>query len=167
MKILGLDPGTDRFGYALIEWVQKTQQKKLVHESGILKKPYKNIYTSLDKIVAKHLPDAIAIEKLFFVKNTKTAISVAETRGIAILLAQTRGIRLVEFNPTEIKLAITGYGLSDKIALRRSLAFHLPKEELNKIVQIDDAADAAAIAITGFYSLGPLHNNFRNEILEF
>lgn len=96
-------------------------------------------------IVSEHRPDQVAIETLFFNKNQKTAVAVAEARGAIILMAQEHGAIVKEFGPAEIKVAVTGYGKSDKTAVMdmlRRLVPNIPPKAL------DDEYDAIAIAVT-------------------
>lgn len=151
MRVLGLDPGTERFGYAIIEYGLDYNSKGRILCAGVLKKPYQKIFTGMSKIIGKYHPELAAIEKLYFSKNTKTAMKVAEARGIAALSLEIRGVKSVEVHPTEVKMHIAGYGRADKNTIRKSLAMHLAKQDLLKTQGVDDIADATAIAITGFY----------------
>lgn len=97
------------------------------------------------EIMTEHRPDQVAIETLFFNKNQKTALAVAEARGAVIYLAIAHGAMVKEFGPAEVKVAVTGYGKSDKTAVTdmlRRLVPNMPPEAL------DDEYDAIAIAVT-------------------
>ena len=96
------------------------------------------------KLVALFKPSVLSIEKLFFAKNRKTAIQVAQARGVILSTATEHGLDVREFGPNEIKLAITGYGLSDKKAVLKMVRLILREPELSLI---DDASDALAVAI--------------------
>ena len=86
----------------------------------------------------------MAIEKLFFAKNTKTALAVAQARGVILLATKERGIRIKEYTPNEVKLGVTGYGFADKKAVLKMVRLILRKQNLKVI---DDASDALALAI--------------------
>ncbi len=97
------------------------------------------------KLLAEHRPDLVGIETLFFNKNVKTAIGVAQARGIVMFLAKEFGATVCEFGPQEIKIAVTGYGKSDKnavIDMVKRLVYEVPEKAL------DDEYDAIAVAIT-------------------
>src|SRR3989344_4943955 len=119
MIILGIDPGFGRMGYGVIEATGpetryitagciETLKNTPVHER------IEKIYDELAIIIKTEHPHTLAIEKLFFSKNTKTALQVAETRGVILLLAQKNNLRIREFAPMEVKIATTGYGLAQK-----------------------------------------------------
>lgn len=100
----------------------------------------------IDKLIKKYQPDVLAIEKLFFAKNQKTAIAVAQARGVILLSAAECGICVKEYAPNEIKSGIAGYGFADKKAMLKMVRLILGKRDLKVI---DDASDALAIAIMG------------------
>ncbi|MFZ2253141.1 MAG: crossover junction endodeoxyribonuclease RuvC [Minisyncoccia bacterium] len=150
MKVLALDPGYDRLGVAILE--KNGNEQTLLYSSCIetdrtLSIPDRllHIGTGVASLLHKYSPEAVAIETIFFNKNIKTAIGVAEARGIIIFLARQAGCTLYEFGPQEIKVAITGYGKSDKlavIAMVKRLVKNAPQEAL------DDEYDAIAVGIT-------------------
>ncbi len=150
MKILGIDPGYSRFGWAVIE-----KNKKLnLLEFNCLdlgkddKKKLLKISDLLDRLIAKYKPNYLITEKIFFSKNIKTAIKVAQVIGIVILKAQKNNLNLMEISPNEVKKYLTGWGFSSKEGIKKtlSLIFNLKKEDLKKI---DDAFDALALAVVG------------------
>lgn len=150
MKVLAVDPGYDRLGVAVIEkqdnqeivlyshCIETDKQAELktrIHEAG-------KVFRDLLK---EHQPDAVGIENLFFNKNQKTAIGVAQMRGVILYLAQEAGAEVMEFGPQEIKIATTGYGKSDKqavIDMVKRLVRNAPEKAL------DDEYDAIAVGIT-------------------
>lgn len=150
MKILGIDPGTERLGWGLIK---KNGSKIERIDSGIKKtlKTQKNperlfeIQCFLDDLITKEKPDAISVEKLFFFKNAKTVLNISEVRGVILATAQKHGLKIAEFTPLQIKMAICGYGKAGKneVANMLKLSIALPKNKL-----IDDETDALAIALT-------------------
>lgn len=147
MIILGLDPGTARIGYGIIE---KKPRLRLITYGTIELTPSKNavyllqLEKNLNNIISQYKPDHIGLESLFFSKNKKTAISVAEARGVIILTALKHNVPVHEFSPTEIKSTITGWGRSDKQTIQRCVALSLG---VPSIKGYDDAADALAIAL--------------------
>lgn len=156
MKIAGIDPGTHRIGYALVE--QKGSVITLIAAETITisEKTAAERFLALERALTKRFerdsPDALSIEKLFFAKNAKTAITVAEARGI-ILLTASRLIRSIwEYTPLEVKMATAGYGRADKSQMRRMVRASLPHA---KLPPGDDAIDAIAIALTGAYTHRP------------
>jgi crossover junction endodeoxyribonuclease RuvC len=155
MIILGLDPGTTRAGYGLVQ-IQGGKAQLL--EAGLLKVPSKGdkadileaIRSEIVKLCAKHEPKVIAIEKLFFAKNRKTALAVAEARGVMLMAAREAGADIHEYSPNEVKIAVTGYGGADKKAVLKMVRLILKAPDLKVI---DDASDALAIALTAGQNL--------------
>ncbi len=150
MKVLALDPGYDRLGVAVIE---RGEKKETLLYSACIETDRKSdlsdrlffVGTAVTKLIAKHTPDAVAIETLFFNKNIKTAIGVAQARGIIIFLAKKAGCAVYEYGPQEIKVAVTGYGKSDKSAvidMVKRLIHNAPDKAH------DDEYDAIAVGIT-------------------
>ncbi len=149
MIILGIDPGTKRVGYGLIE---KTGPKIKFLTAGILKieKPLPlnllDIEKELSDLIKRFKPETMIIEKIFFIKNRKTGIEVAQARGAILLLALKNKIKIIECAPNEMKAAVSGYGFADKKAVEKMVKLILDKPDLNLI---DDAVDALAMAIFG------------------
>lgn len=149
MKILGVDPGSSRCGFGLIE---KEGSRLNFLTAGLIENKesdinYKLFYVArdFDKILLEFQPDLVAIEKIFFSKNVKTAIEVAQARGVLILQTLKRKIQITEYNPQQIKQAVTSYGMADKKSVAKMVALLLRMPSLNVI---DDTTDALAIAIT-------------------
>ncbi len=103
------------------------------------------IATALDLLIAQHAPQAMAVERLFFNKNARTAMAVSEARGVALLCAARARLAIAEYTPQEIKQAVTGSGGADKRAVQRMIALLLP---LERAVTQDNVADAIAICLT-------------------
>ncbi len=148
MIVIGIDPGTARAGYGIIK---KEYGKISFLDAGILKvgsakggQALLRIKKELDIILKKWKPELMGIERVYFSKNQKTAISVAEARGVIILAGLEAGIEIKECSPNEVKSGLTGYGLADKrgVAKMVNLALGTPHLKI-----IDDASDALAIAI--------------------
>ena len=149
MIILGLDPGSVRIGYGLIE---KNKNKLTLVKSGLLKIKSRDkqqrlleLEKDFSKLIKKNKPDLIAMEKLFFMKNLKTALEVAQSRGVLTLIIVKHKIPLLEFSPSEIKIAVTGYGMADKKAVAKMISLILKTGEIKGP---DDVTDAVATAIT-------------------
>ncbi len=150
MTILGIDPGSHRIGYGIIK---KEKGLKLL-DFGVIgidrKKSNSQILENaqkLSQLIKKYQPDLVSIEKIYFSKNVKTGIEVAQTRGALILEISKCGLTIKEYSPSEIKLSVTGYGLADKKAVIKMVALTLGIKD-NSLKGCDDAADALAAAIT-------------------
>lgn len=148
MIILGIDPGTSRIGYGVIK---KERGALIFLDAGILKiktrsgqRALLEIKNGLGALVKKWWPDVLAVEKLYFSKNQKTAMEVAQARGVILLAGLEAGIEIKEYAPNEIKSGVAGYGFADKKAVAKMVNLILRTPRL-KI--IDDASDALAIAI--------------------
>jgi crossover junction endodeoxyribonuclease RuvC len=145
---LGIDPGTRRMGYGLI---RKSGREVRLVDAGIIKINSENdldafleIKNGVSRLVAEHGPCLVAVEKLFFAKNQKTALRVAEARGVALTSCLEAGAKILELSPNEVKLGITGYGSADKKAVLKMVRLILKEPGLEVI---DDASDALALAI--------------------
>ncbi len=170
MIILGIDPGYAITGYGLIEYLSNrsrmldfgvvSTQARVPFEIRLL-----TIYQELEALIRRYSPDVMAVEELFFSRNTTTAIGAAQARGVAILAAAKAGIPVYEYTPMQIKLAVTGYGRADKNQVSQMVKTILC---LDQIPAKDDASDALAVAIcqahtglfrgskaVGGYQLGP------------
>ena len=149
MRILGIDPG-----YAIVGWgVLRYEGGRfsplafgaVTTPAGMpFSRRLEVIYDGLEQILTKHRPDAIAVEKLYFQNNQKTAIDVAEARGVILLAAQKSGIPLFEYTPLQVKSAVTGYGKAEKPQVMEMTRRLL---RLREVPKPDDTADALAIAI--------------------
>lgn len=151
IRILGIDPGYDRLGIAVIEKPMKgkeillysscftTSSKETIYER------FRQIGAEISRILDEFKPDALALETLFISKNQKTAMRVSETRGIIMYEAIRRNIPVAEYSPLQIKMAITGDGTSDKARMMKMipLLIGLPRKKAQ-----DDEYDAVAVALT-------------------
>ncbi|NTV30925.1 crossover junction endodeoxyribonuclease RuvC [candidate division WWE3 bacterium] len=154
-KILGIDPGLADLGWGIIE-VEKNRVFPV--DYGVIKTKANTplaerlsiIYTELKQLISQHQPDHVGIEKLFFGKNAKTAMSVGEARGVVVLTLFQHALIYTEFTPAAVKIALTGYGNADKHQVQEMVKHTL---KLRQIPKPDDAADALAIAITMAYNL--------------
>lgn len=147
--IFGIDPGFDRCGFGVVNYNGHdfelvdtgciTTSKDLAHGERL-----HEVAGDLQLLLKRHNPDIIGIEELFFSKNVKTAMKVAESRGVALMIASELKVPIVELNPNQIKLAICGDGRADKGRVQEMVTKVL---KLKAVPEPDDAADALAIAI--------------------
>ena len=150
MKVLAIDPGFGRCGVAIIEKVngkEKWLYSDCVETSA--KVPFcERLVSVVDecaRLIQKHSPDAVALERLFVTKNQKTAMNVAEVRGALIYIAEKAGIPVFEYTPGQVKAAVTGWGSSDKSAVAHLLHALL---KIDKEIERDDEYDAIGIGVT-------------------
>ena len=150
MPVIGVDPGTAITGFGIVEECSngslKTLEYGVIRTSSSMKSEERlaSIYNQLNEIVERFAIESAAIERLFFQKNAKTALSVGEARGVILLSLAHNHIPIFEYNPVDIKQAITGYGQADKQQMQQMVKILLG---LAEIPRPDDAADALAIAI--------------------
>ncbi len=154
MRILGIDPGFAITGYSIIDYIGN--KFKLIDNGAILTKagvsfPQRltKIYDDLNLIIDKYLPEAIAVEELFFNQNTKTAINVAQARGVILIVGCKRGIPTFEYTPLQVKQAVTGYGRADKMQVQKMVQSIL---KIEKVPKLDDITDSMAIGICHAHS---------------
>ncbi len=150
IRILGIDPGFGRTGFGIIDkeaggW--KLVTYGCIETSG--KKCFvdrlEELSIDLKKIIKKYKPTHVGVEDLFFHKNAKTAIKVAQARGVILLTAKQSGLPIFEFTPLQVKQGVTGYGRAEKGQLERVIRMIF---KLKKQIKPDDAADALAVALT-------------------
>jgi crossover junction endodeoxyribonuclease RuvC len=146
MKILGIDPGYDRVGIAVIE------NNILLHSECFSTNPKEDFHLRLkgvgmriNKVILDYSPDVMAIESLFITKNQKTAMKVAEARGVISYEASLKNIPIFEYSPPQIKVAITGHGGSDKTQIIKMIPLLL---KIKAKKALDDEYDAIAVALT-------------------
>lgn len=150
MVILGIDPGYGTLGFGVIV-TNGTRHRAVEYGAIVTPKterfPARLLFIAeeMEKLIEKYRPDAIAVEELFFQSNQKTAILVAEARGVILLTAERSGAKLYEYTPLQIKQAMTGYGRAEKRQIQEMVKLFLG---LEKIPKPDDAADALAVALT-------------------
>lgn len=155
MKVLGVDPGIERTGYAILEY---NLNNYLPHSYGIIttsknidkSKRIQTIFDDLQNLLNKYNPDFIVVESLIFYKNVKTALVVSEVRGVIFLLSAINNIPLYEYTPLQVKTAVTGYGRASKKQIENAIRIIL---NLNEIPKPDDVSDALAISICGINHL--------------
>lgn len=153
--ILGIDPGTNVMGYALLAVDKGKPQLMLM---GVIKLSkfddhymrLRRIYERVSAIVNQHLPDELAIEAPFFGKNVQSMLKLGRAQGVAMAAALVRDIPITEYPPTSVKQSITGVGSASKEQVANMLK-HLLKIPDEKMPALLDATDALAVAMTHFY----------------
>ena len=150
MRVISVDPGYDRLGVAVLELIDN--KEKLIYSGCIetdksleLNERLLIVGNQFEKLVKKYKPDSLGIETIFFNKNQKTAIGVAQARGILLYIAQVNNCVVYDFGPQEIKVAVTGYGKSDKAGVIDMVKRLIPESPLKAL---DDEYDAIAVGIT-------------------
>ncbi len=154
MLVLGIDPGTAITGYGLVE--DTDGDLTLVIYGAIitasdwpLPQRLQHIYRELTSLIKSRQPTVAAVEELFFSKNVRTALSVGQARGVALLAAANAGLPIHEYTPLQVKQAIVGYGRATKDQVQQMVKMLLG---LDDVPQPDDAADAIAVAICHIHS---------------
>ncbi len=150
-RVLGIDPGTGICGFGVVQYITHKQPRMIT--AGVISTPAHtpladrllDIYDSLNQIIDETHPDEVSIEKLYFNQNITSGITVAEARGVCILVARQRNIPVYEYTPLQIKQTLTGYGRAAKKQMQEAVREYLNMQE---VVKPDDAADALAAAIT-------------------
>ena len=162
MKILGIDPGFERLGIAILESASAKSYGATKKETVVFSECFKTsaklefaerlqlIGEQVEKIIKKYKPNVLAIETLFLTTNHKTVMNVAEARGVVIYEAKKAGLKIFEASPPQIKIATTGYGKADKEQVMRMVKLLV---DIDKSKKSDDELDAIAIALTGFACL--------------
>ncbi|MBU0459119.1 crossover junction endodeoxyribonuclease RuvC [Patescibacteria group bacterium] len=159
MKIIGIDPGIATTGIGLIE----TSDNRIIENSDWftistpantpLSDRLEELENDLSEYLEKTKPDLAVVEKLFFAANTKTAIDVAQARGVILLTLKSRNIAIIEPTPLEMKSCITGDGKADKLQIQTMIMRELKLDEPPKP---DDAADAVGLALYGSYNFASI-----------
>jgi crossover junction endodeoxyribonuclease RuvC len=149
MRVMGIDPGLTRTGFGVVEQqggILRALDVGTVHAPGGQTKAQQlfNLCIALERVLERYEPDAVAVERLFFNANVKTALQVGQASGVALLAAAECGVPVVEYTPTEVKLAVTGQGNATKDQVGYMVKAIL---RLDKDPDSADAADALALAI--------------------
>jgi len=155
MLVIGIDPGTAITGYGLVR-EGEDGSLALVDYGAIVTPPDQpmnlrllELYRRLKELLLLHRPDSGAVEKLFFARNVRTALTVGQARGVVLLALAEMKVPLGEYTPLEVKQAVVGYGGADKNQVQQMVRALL---ELAEVPSPDDAADALAIAICHVHS---------------
>jgi len=161
MRVLGLDPGTARTGYGAVEYCRgrlRLLAYGLITTAADIEMPARLLTINRDllQLIEEIQPDAVAVEQLYYHKNSKTVITVAQSRGVVLLTSAQAGVHVAEYTPLQVKQAVVGYGGADKKQVQYMVQKLLALEEPP---QPDDAADALAAAICHlhFYRLSPIY----------
>lgn len=154
MRILGIDPGFAITGYSIIDYIGN--KFNLITSGAILTEAktsfplrLEKIYYDVKDIIDNYGPECMSIEELFFNNNAKTAINVAQARGVILMTARINNVDVYEYTPLQVKQAVVGYGRADKIQVQRMVKMILNAEKLPKL---DDITDSMAIAICHAHS---------------
>ena len=154
MRILGIDPGYAITGYSIIDYIGN--KFKLIDSGSIQTKAGESfpmrllkLFNDLGDIIDTYTPEAISVEELFFNQNSKTAIQVAEARGVILVVGCNKNIPTYEYTPLQIKQAVAGYGRADKIQVQKMVKSILCVDTLPKL---DDTTDSMAVAICHAHS---------------
>ena len=149
MRVLGIDCGSERTGYGIIESDGATHHMRAC---GVIRtsprQPFQErlleIANGLRKLIKLHLPEAAAVEEVFYSANVKTALKLAHVRGVALLAAAECGLELAEYSPLEVKTSVVGYGRAEKFQVQKMVQSLLRTSEA---IDSEDASDALAVAI--------------------
>ncbi len=154
MRILGIDPGFAITGYSIIDYIGNKFQ--LIDSGAVTTKAgeafperLSKLYTDINIIIDQYKPDAISVEELFFNNNVKTAINVAQARGIILVAGCQKQIPTYEYTPLQVKQAVVGYGRADKMQVQKMVKTIL---KVDKLPKLDDITDSMAIAICHAHS---------------
>jgi crossover junction endodeoxyribonuclease RuvC len=152
MRIIAIDPGYERLGIAILE--KETGKEKLIFSECFttsIKEKHENrlklIGAEIERVIKKYQPEAMGIETLFFKTNAKTAMKVSEARGIMLYEAAKNNLNILEFTPLQIKVAVTGYGKSDKDQVTEMVKRLI---KIENPIKYDDEYDAIAVGLTFF-----------------
>jgi crossover junction endodeoxyribonuclease RuvC len=156
VRIFGIDPGSSRTGYGCVD-TDGSRHRLVI--CGAVATPsgaafperLRLIYTGLRRLLAEAAPDAVAIENIFHARNVRSALQLGHARGVALLAAMESGAPVVEYTPTEIKLAIVGYGRAEKAQIQQMIKLLLG---LDAAPSPHDAADALAVAVCHAHTSG-------------
>jgi len=155
MIVLGIDPGYERLGIAIVS--REGGEKETLLFSDCFKTSPKTPHNerlldlgkNLEEVIEKYKPEVLAIETLFFNSNQKTAMFVSEARGVILYVATKNGLDFFEYGPGQIKVAVTGYGRGDKNSVIKMIPLLI---KIDKKIKHDDEYDAIAVALTHFAS---------------
>lgn len=151
MRILGIDPGYGRLGWSIIDTDLRLIDYGVIEtvSDDCFDDRLLSIHQKLQTIIERHRPDAAAIEKLYFARNTTTALDVAKAIGVVVLTIRLAGLCYQEYTPSQVKCALTGYGRATKEQMQKMIMMLF---KLAEVPRPDDAADALAVATC--HSLG-------------
>ena len=154
MRILGIDPGIARVGWAVIE-KDKSNIKAIAfdcfetHPSQEMHTRLASVYTMLEDLITSYQPQVLAVEDIFFNTNAKTALLVGQARGVILLAGGKQRLEIASYTPLQVKVALTGYGRAEKKQIAQMVKTLL---KLSSIPRLDDTTDALAVALTHAFS---------------
>ena len=151
MIVLGIDPGYAIVGWGVLRYEGSRFTTILTDADMDFSRRLEHIYDRMCAICAKYQPDAVSVEQLFFTTNQKTAIKVAEARGVIMLAVRKYEIPFFEYTPLQVKQSVVGYGKAIKSQVMEMTRQVLP---LEKVPKPDDTADALAVAICHAHCAG-------------
>lgn len=165
MIILGIDPGIAIVGYGVVEYIKGKfrliAMGSIETPAGIdVEERLQMVYDDMCELIDTYRPDEMAIEELFFNTNQKTAIAVAEARGVILLSAVQRGVPISEYTPLQVKQSVVGYGRAEKKQVITLVGMILGMENGPKL---DDTADALALAICHAHTGGSRMQEYFNQ----
>ena len=155
MRVIGIDPGTRRMGYGIVE----SSGSRLIHidNGAIITSPgdplparLKGIYDGITEVIEEYKPDVVSIEDIFYSKNVKSAMKLGHARGVGMLAGANKGLGIFEYTPTAIKSAVVGFGRAEKAQIQQMVKILLNLPEVPQ----EDAADALAAAICHINTAG-------------
>lgn len=154
MTIIGIDPGANRMGWAILKGNSQSiksidfgcWENKETDQGERLWQLSKN----LNSLIKKYKPDYLAVEEVFFFKNAKTAMKTSEVKGVVLLSSRKNNVKSIVLTPLEIKSKVVGYGRADKKEVQKAVTSFF---NLKEIPQPDDAADALAVALAGIIKI--------------
>lgn len=163
MLILGIDPGIGITGYSFVEYDEKTEAMTLLTSGSIQTdknaahpKRLLELKKDIDFLIKKYKPDCASIEQLFFFKNQKTIIPVAQARGVILLTLEENNIKTYEYTPLVVKQTITGKGRAEKSEVKMMINNFI---EIDKNIKLDDTIDSVALAVCHC-----INSRFKEEI---
>lgn len=158
MRIIGIDPGTVVCGYGLVEVTDGRRETRYLTSGDVKLNPKQSLperlnilHSSLNLIIAEYKPDLLCLEKIFYHKSIRSAFALGSTRGVVLLLAAQNNLPVSEYNPTEVKMALTGYGRAEKRQVQEMVKIILSlKSSTSKFSE--DSTDALALCICHIHS---------------
>ena len=153
MRSLGIDPGTGRCGFGVVDKIGNSIQAE---DYGVIEtfpdmpaiQRLHIIYTGISQLIQKYQPDVMGVETLYFNRNITTAIAVAQARGVILLAGYEAGVPVFECTPLQVKQQVVGYGRAEK---RQVIDMTMRMMHITERIDPDDAADALAIGLTAIY----------------
>jgi crossover junction endodeoxyribonuclease RuvC len=152
MRVIGIDPGTIVCGYGIVETDRKNAPVHVysgeikLKQKAPLQERLKTVYESLRSTIEEYRPDHLCLEKIFYHKSIRSAMTLGSVRGIALLLAAEHNLPLFEYNSTELKMALTGYGRAEKKQVQEMVKIVLGLKDSHPKMSLD-CSDALALCI--------------------